>query len=242
MWANIHTDNHTTAYQQLPISNILLFLLLVCLIEQIYIQWQVLHQGSQRDGRVCQIHLPPSPPLSVHLICPGAEADIFSFLLVWPPILAQSGTLGWGAMLFTAQRALCAESTHHGWLSKGTTCCSLSHTQPRMYTQTHTQSHMTIPGGWQRCLPCYNHYALQNWQTQKQTDTDVCSPDSHNLPEFSNCGNVTPSAWWCGRVNTHKSEGKVPPDMTGFAQVNLTVSWAHWDISWGLVLRIGCLI
>ena len=136
-----------------------LVLLLMCTIDHIYIQWQVYHQASQHEGRVCQIHLPLSCPDCWFSIS-GPWGRHFPFLAgVLTPLLALSGALGWGTMLFTAQRALCAGSQHGmaGWAREQPAAHSHARIHRCRHTHTHT-SHVTIPGGWQRCLPRYNHY------------------------------------------------------------------------------------
>lgn len=92
--------------------------------------WQVSPQASQDWELLCQIHLPLSPVLYVDLICAGGGSDCLHPVgCVWDP-LAET-------LLFTARRALCAESTRHGWLSKGQPAAS---THPHTHTWIHRRA------------------------------------------------------------------------------------------------------
>lgn len=169
----------------------------------------------QHEGRVCQIHLPLSSPVCWFSIYKPQGRHFLFLAGVLTPLLALSGALGYGTMLFTSQRALCAESQHGmaGWARE----------QPAAHSYTHpwirTNTHVIVPGGWQRCLPMLQSLHMVDWEswTERQTDTDIHNPSNYNLPavlsRYNRTGNVKLWVWWRDSANTHEGYGKFT--MTG---------------------------
>lgn len=148
----------------------------LCLIYHINIQWQVYRQASQHDGQICQIHLPLSCPIWWFTISAPRGRYFFRFLVgVLTPLVDLSRSPGWGTVLFTAQRALCAENRYSmaGSAREQLAACSLTLT----HIHTNTNGHMTILAGI-RCLPQYNDYTLSVCPcvSSLQTDTDCSLP------------------------------------------------------------------
>lgn len=101
-----------------------------------------------------------SPLLAVDLVPSQPEADIFSFLLAsWPPFWPCPGPLA-GALRYLLPRELCVQRVNTAWLVEQGSNLLLTlshiHTKAEVRTKTHSQSHVTVPGGWQRCLPQHN--------------------------------------------------------------------------------------
>lgn len=94
-----------------------------------------------------------SPLLSVDLVAQSPVADIFSFLAgVLTPLLDPSrGPWQRHHVIYCPESSVSTESTQHGWLNKGATCCSLAHKHTSMVAaQARTQSHDSPRGvgGW----------------------------------------------------------------------------------------------
>lgn len=133
----------------------------MCLIKHIYIQWQLQHQTFSAWGM--RLSNPPASLLSVDLVAlkPQGRHFLFSCWHLDPPPRPIQGPLA-EAPCYLLPREL-RESTQHGWLNKGATCCSLAHkTHIRSCQQTRTRTHGTVTWwsqgrvGWD-VYRCSNH-------------------------------------------------------------------------------------
>lgn len=119
---------------------------------------------------------PPASLLSymmIYYLC--SQRQIFFSLSCWSldPLVDLSRSPGWGTVLFTAQRALCAENRYSmaGSAREQLAACSLALT----HIHTNTNGHMTILAGI-RCLPQYNDYTLSVCPCVSSLQTDTaCS-------------------------------------------------------------------
>lgn len=168
---------------------------------------------SVRDGSVKSTCL--SPLLFFDLVSLSPEAGHFLSLAgVLTPLLALSGALGRGTMLFTVQRALCAESQHSmaGWTREQPAARPLAHKHTSTVVYKHTQAHtVTWPSqGVGREVSCAT--ITTHGGTGRQTDTDIHNPSNYNLLVVSNCysrtWNVKLWVWWLDRANTHEGYRK----------------------------------
>lgn len=161
---------------------------------------------------------PASPLLSVDLVSLSPEADIFSFLQAsWPPSWPCPGPLAEAqeAQCYLLLRELCVQRVNTVWLVEQGSNLLLARTKILIYgrVQTHTQSHMTTPGVWQRCFLHYNHYTQSNWETwETKQKTHIRNPGNYNSivasNSYSRTWNTKLWMWWRDRENTMKAGGK----------------------------------
>lgn len=183
-----------------------------------------------------------NPPASL-LSCPvcwfsicGPWGRHFPFLAgVLTPLLALSGALGWGTMLFTAQRGLCAKSQHSmaGWAREQPAAHSHTHASTVAHKHTHTitwlsqgagrdvyHATITTPGRieshGQRDKQTLSSKTLATiscqWFQTVITDQDMSSYGFDDVTEQTPMKSMAGSPW---------------QDMTAFSRVNFTVSWTH---------------
>lgn len=177
-------------------------------LNRTYVLWRA-HASSQHKWWDCQSHLLLSLLLSVDLISPVPEADIFLFL---SGVLTLSQTLVWGTVIYCLGSSVCRVNMV-GWLGKGTICCSLSHTHPNVYT--HIQSHDSPRWLAEMFTMLQSLCPAEPTATDKdKQDMDINNHDNYNLPEVSNCynwiENVKLWVWWHDKANTHEGHRNFP--------------------------------
>lgn len=113
-----------------------------------YIEWQVKRKASQREGRVCQIHLPLSSPVCWFSIS-GSWGRHFLFLAgVLTPLLAPSGPLA-EAPCYLLPRELCVQRVNTAWLAEqgSNLLLVLTHASTDAHKHTHTHTSHDHPRG-----------------------------------------------------------------------------------------------